>query len=203
MSQSVAAMFAVSLLCPFSSLDLTRIRELWWNNDAIPDHQVFILNNNDSHEFKNVLMISTNIMNCWHHFQADFDEQVKSAGDKIVVIDFFATWCGPCKVISPFLEKLSQQYATNIVVVKVRRNSNHNFYSFQFESCCHKLRLNLIAYLCLSFIQVDVDECEELAMKYDISSMPTFVFLKNGEKVLSFSGANPDKLEKTIVELIA
>lgn len=51
-------------------------------------------------------------------------------------------------------------------------------------------------------IQVDVDECEELAMKYEISSMPTFVFLKNGEKVESFSGANPDRLEKTIVQLI-
>jgi len=98
---------------------------------------------------------------------ADFDEQVKNAGAKIVVIDFFATWCGPCKVIAPVLEKLAQQYASNIVVVKV-----------------------------------DVDECEELAMKYEISSMPTFVFLKDGEKVESFSGANPDKLQKTIVQLI-
>lgn len=50
--------------------------------------------------------------------------------------------------------------------------------------------------------QVDVDECEDLAMRFDISSMPTFVFLKNGEKVEVFSGANPDKLEKTIIQLI-
>ncbi|XP_055294822.1 thioredoxin-2-like [Sitodiplosis mosellana] len=98
---------------------------------------------------------------------ADFDEQIKNAGDKLVVVDFFATWCGPCKVIAPVLEKLAQQYASNLVVVKV-----------------------------------DVDECEDLAMRFDISSMPTFVFLKKGEKVEVFSGANPDKLEKTIVQYL-
>ncbi|XP_031625960.1 thioredoxin-2-like [Contarinia nasturtii] len=98
---------------------------------------------------------------------ADFDEQVNNAGDKVVVVDFFATWCGPCKVISPVLEKFAQQYASNIVVLKV-----------------------------------DVDECEELAMRFDVSSMPTFVFMKDGKKVDSFSGANPDKLEKTIVQYI-
>ena len=51
--------------------------------------------------------------------QADFDEQVKNAGDKLVVVDFFATWCGPCKVIAPVLEKLAQNH-TNLVVLKVR-----------------------------------------------------------------------------------
>lgn len=64
-------------------------------------------------------------------FQADFDEQVQKAGDKIVVVDFFATWCGPCKVIAPALEKLAQQYAANIVVVKVRyRQKCVQFFSF-------------------------------------------------------------------------
>ena len=48
--------------------------------------------------------------------------------------------------------------------------------------------------------QVDVDECEEIAMKYDISSMPTFVFIKKGQKVDSFSGANAEKLEKFIIQ---
>lgn len=52
-------------------------------------------------------------------FQTDFDEQVEKAGDKLVVVDFFATWCGPCKVISPVLEKLSQKYSATIVVLKV------------------------------------------------------------------------------------
>lgn len=51
--------------------------------------------------------------------QADLKSQITNAGDKLVVIDFFATWCGPCKMISPKLTELSQQYAEKLVVLKV------------------------------------------------------------------------------------
>lgn len=98
-------------------------------------------------------------------FQADFDEQVKQAGDKLVVVDFFATWCGPCKVIAPKLEEFSETYKEKIVVLKV-----------------------------------DVDECEQLTERYNISSMPTFLFIKGGEQKDSFSGANAEKLEKFITQ---
>lgn len=50
-------------------------------------------------------------------------------------------------------------------------------------------------------MQVDVEECEDLAVKYNISSMPTFVFIKNSKQVDSFSGANADKLLKVINQL--
>lgn len=56
--------------------------------------------------------------------QADLKSQITSAGDKLVVIDFFATWCGPCKMISPKLTELSQQYAEKLVVLKVSSEIN-------------------------------------------------------------------------------
>eukprot|EP00099_Drosophila_melanogaster_P014744 NP_523526.1 thioredoxin-2, isoform A [Drosophila melanogaster] len=95
--------------------------------------------------------------------KADLDGQLTKASGKLVVLDFFATWCGPCKMISPKLVELSTQFADNVVVLKV-----------------------------------DVDECEDIAMEYNISSMPTFVFLKNGVKVEEFAGANAKRLEDVI-----
>ncbi|XP_017105762.1 thioredoxin-2 [Drosophila bipectinata] len=95
--------------------------------------------------------------------KADLDSQLTKAGSKLVVLDFFATWCGPCKMISPKLGELSTQYADNIVVIKV-----------------------------------DVDECEDIAMEYNVSSMPTFVFIKNGVKVEEFAGANATRVEDVI-----
>nr|CAI5817090.1 unnamed protein product [Callosobruchus analis] len=47
-------------------------------------------------------------------------------------------------------------------------------------------------------LKVDVDECEDIAMEYNISSMPTFVFIKNKSVVTTFSGANYDKLKQTV-----
>ncbi|KAF7286686.1 thioredoxin 2 [Rhynchophorus ferrugineus] len=94
----------------------------------------------------------------------DLQQKLNDAGDQLVVIDFFATWCGPCKMISPKLEELAAEF-TNIHILKV-----------------------------------DVDECEDIAMEYNISSMPTFVFIKNKNTILTFSGANYEKLRNTVTE---
>ena len=39
-------------------------------------------------------------------------------GDKPCIVDFYATWCGPCKMVAPILEELAEEYANRIVKVK-------------------------------------------------------------------------------------
>ncbi|XP_021944684.1 thioredoxin-2 [Folsomia candida] len=94
--------------------------------------------------------------------KSDFDTQLKDAGNKLVVVDFYATWCGPCKMVAPKLEEMAALF-TDVI-----------------------------------FLKVDVDENEEVASEYGISCMPTFIFIKNGEKVSEFSGANADKIKELI-----
>lgn len=43
----------------------------------------------------------------------------KHLGDKPILVDFFATWCGPCKALSPILEEIAGEYADRIDVYKV------------------------------------------------------------------------------------
>ncbi|XP_034101289.1 thioredoxin-T [Drosophila albomicans] len=93
----------------------------------------------------------------------DFEQQLSNAGDKLIVIDFCANWCGPCKLIAPKLEELAAQYAERAVVLKV-----------------------------------NVDDNEDITTEYNISSMPTFVFIKSGELLEVFVGGNPDKLCKSM-----
>ncbi|CAK8675681.1 unnamed protein product [Clavelina lepadiformis] len=49
--------------------------------------------------------------------QDEFDEKVNN--NKLVVVDFFATWCGPCKMISPKLETLASKYKDEVLFLKV------------------------------------------------------------------------------------
>lgn len=51
------------------------------------------------------------------------------------------------------------------------------------------------------FLKIDVDDNEEIAAEYEISAMPTFVFIRNGNKLDSFSGANYNRLKDIIDQL--
>ncbi len=50
----------------------------------------------------------------------------KSAGDKPIMIDFFATWCGPCKLAGPVIDKLSLEYADQAMLVKLDVDENND-----------------------------------------------------------------------------
>ncbi|XP_058479500.1 thioredoxin-like [Solea solea] len=94
----------------------------------------------------------------------DFKKQMKNAGDKVVVVDFTATWCSPCKMIAPIFEELAEKY-TNMV-----------------------------------FLKVDMDEAEDVGEEYNVTSMPTFIFIKNTKELERFCGANGDKLKAKVEE---
>jgi len=63
--------------------------------------------------------------NVIHATDADFDAQVLSAQGPVLV-DFWATWCGPCKMIAPALDELASTYAGRAKVVKVDIDQNRN-----------------------------------------------------------------------------
>ena len=84
-----------------------------------------------------------------------FDEVVKAA-DTPVVVDFWAEWCGPCKMITPILEELASEQAGKITVAKL-----------------------------------NVDENPDLAMRYNVMSIPTLLVFKDGEVAKRLVGAKP------------
>lgn len=56
--------------------------------------------------------------------EADFHNQVRNAGNKLVLVDFYATWCSPCKYIAPFLEKFAKEFPSQMLVLKVDVDKN-------------------------------------------------------------------------------
>ena len=81
--------------------------------------------------------------------------------EKLVVADFFATWCGPCKAMAPIVR--------NIYII------------FQFAKVSEELTD-------VKFVKINGDENDELMEKYEIAGFPTFAVFKNGKLVDSKSG---------------
>lgn len=94
---------------------------------------------------------------------ANFDGEVLKS-DKPVLVDFWATWCGPCKIVEPTVEQIAKDFEGKIKVGKV-----------------------------------DVDANQELASRYAVMSIPTFMIFKGGQPVAQFVGAQPkSKFEEEI-----
>lgn len=84
-----------------------------------------------------------------------FEDEIEKY-DGLAVVDFWATWCGPCRAIAPMLEQLAVEYVGKAKVAKL-----------------------------------DVDTNQKTAMRFNVRSIPTILFFKNGKLVDSVVGAVP------------
>ena len=84
----------------------------------------------------------------------NFDELLQDG--KLVIVDFWAVWCGPCRMLSPLLDEVEEEMADKVTVVKV-----------------------------------NVDDADEIAMRFRIMNIPTLLFFKDGQLVDKTVGAMP------------
>lgn len=79
-------------------------------------------------------------------YNDNFESVIQSA-EKPVLVDFSASWCGPCRMIAPIIEEIMEEYTDDLDVYKV-----------------------------------DVDEADAVAAQYEVMSIPTIMFFKNGQE---------------------
>jgi len=96
----------------------------------------------------------------------NFSAEVESSSLP-VVLDVYATWCGPCQQMMPLFEELSKEMGDKY-----------------------------------KFAKVNIDEAREIAVKYSVSSVPTFIFLKGGQVVGKETGYMSKDILKGRIESI-
>ncbi|KAM4114433.1 hypothetical protein ACJW30_04G068100 [Castanea mollissima] len=100
------------------------------------------------------------------HSVSELEPKLNAASKtaRLAILYFTATWCGPCRMISPLYTSLAGKYPKVV------------------------------------FLKVDIDEAKDVAARWNISSVPTFFFLKNGKEVDKVVGADKSALERKIAQ---
>ena len=81
----------------------------------------------------------------------NFNQEIKN--NNLLLVDFWAEWCGPCKSMHPIFTRMAKKYKQ------------------------------------IRFARVNVDDAQDIAMKYEVQSIPTFIMFKNAEVVNRMVGA--------------
>lgn len=98
----------------------------------------------------------------------DFSQEVLSS-DKLTLVDFWAEWCQPCKILGPIVEEFGEEYKDKVKVVKM-----------------------------------DVDANPQTPGKFNILSIPTLIFFKNGQPEKTMVGVqSKEQLKKAADELLS
>jgi len=74
--------------------------------------------NKKEKNMKTIALTKADFLNKVANFEANPTEW-KYLGDKPAIVDFYATWCGPCKAVAPILEELAAEYEGQIYVYKI------------------------------------------------------------------------------------
>ena len=107
-----------------------------------------------------------------------------------MVIDFTASWCGPCQLIQPAVDEFAQKYS-DVEFIKIDVDELH---------VCHVLIIVyvIINYQSQSVLMIYVGYVQGVAEEFNVQAMPTFMLMKEGKQVDKIVGAKKDDLRKKI-----